>query len=46
MTEGEDVKIGGKIKAESVGKTYLWLIEQGPDLWTSELDIRPALEKY
>jgi len=44
--EGEDVIIGKKIKAESVGKTYLWLIEQEPDLWTSELDIRPALEKY
>ena len=44
--EGEDVIIGKKIKAESVGKTYLWLIGQEPDLWTSELDIRPALEKY
>ncbi|MCJ1392028.1 hypothetical protein MMC18_004895 [Xylographa bjoerkii] len=44
--EGEDVTIGEKIKAESVGKTYLWLIGQEPDLWTSELDIRPALEKY
>ncbi|MCJ1476990.1 hypothetical protein MMC13_005661 [Lambiella insularis] len=45
-SEGEDVRVGKKIKAESVGKTYLWLIDQEPDLFTSELDIRPALEKY
>ena len=45
-TEGEDVKVGKKINAESVGKTYLWLIGQDVDLWTSELDIRPAMEKY
>ena len=44
--ESEDVIIGKKVKAESVGKTYLWLIGQEPDLWTSELDIGPALEKY
>jgi len=45
-SNGEDVKTGKKINAESVGRTYLWLINQTPDLWTSELDIRPALEKY
>lgn len=44
--EGEDVRVGKKIGAESVGRTYLWLIDQGVDLWTSELDIRPAMEKY
>ncbi|MCJ1250040.1 hypothetical protein MMC30_007266 [Trapelia coarctata] len=44
--EGEDVKVGKMMRAESVGKTYLWLVEQTPDLWTSELDIRPAMEKY
>ena len=44
--DGENVTTGKKIKAESVGKTYLWLIGQQPDLWTSELDMRPALEKY
>ena len=44
--DNEDVKVGKKIKAESVGKTYLWLINQDPDLFTSELDIRPAQEKY
>lgn len=43
--EREDMKVGKKIRAESVGKTYLWLIEQTPDFWTSELDIRPAMEK-
>lgn len=45
-SNSEEVKTGKKINAESVGKTYLWLIDQTPDLWTSELDIRPALEKY
>lgn len=44
--EGEDVKVRKMMRAESVGETYLWLMEQTPDLWTSELDIRPAMEKY
>ncbi len=38
----DDVEGEKKIRAESVGKPYLWLM---PDLWTSELDIRPAMEK-
>jgi len=29
-----------------VGKTYLWLSQQGPELWTHELDMRPAAEKF
>lgn len=43
---GEAQKVGKKMSAESVGKTYLWLHEQEPCLWTSELDMRPACEKF
>jgi len=41
-----DQKIGKKMSADAVGKTYLWLSEQEPALWTHELDMRPALEKF
>ena len=44
--DGEEQKMGKKMSAESVGKTYLWLVNQTPDLWTQELDMRPALEKW
>ncbi|KAL8737010.1 MAG: hypothetical protein Q9181_002121 [Wetmoreana brouardii] len=44
--EGEAQKRGKTMSAESVGKTYLWLSEQGPELWTHELDMRPAQEKF
>jgi NAD(P)-dependent dehydrogenase (short-subunit alcohol dehydrogenase family) len=47
--EGADwdkVRAGTRIRAESVGKTYLWLSEQGCDLWVHELDMRPAAEKF
>ncbi len=44
--EGEAQKVGKKMRAESVGKTYLWLHRQEPDLWTHELDMRPACEKF
>ncbi|KAL8952591.1 MAG: hypothetical protein Q9222_001506 [Ikaeria aurantiellina] len=37
---------GKAMSAESVGRTYLWLSEQGPELWTHELDMRPAQEKF
>lgn len=37
---------GEKMRAESVGKTYLWLEGQDVDLWTHELDLRPAAEKF
>ncbi|KAF1991690.1 hypothetical protein K402DRAFT_450570 [Aulographum hederae CBS 113979] len=43
---GEDQKSGKKMSAEAVGKTYLWLSEQAPELWTHELDMRPACEKF
>lgn len=44
--KGEDQKVGLKMSAEAVGKTYLWLSEQEPELWTFELDLRPAQEKF
>lgn len=44
--DGEDQKQGKKMSAEAVGKTYLWLSEQEPCLWTHELDLRPACEKF
>ena len=43
---GEDQKTGKKMSAEAVGKTYLWLSQQEPALWTHELDMRPAQEKF
>jgi len=43
---GEDQKLGKKMSADAVGKTYLWLSLQEPELWTHELDMRPAAEKF
>lgn len=42
----EDVKSGKKMSAAAVGKAYLQLVQQAPDLWTHELDLRPAQEKF
>ncbi|KAF1852074.1 NAD(P)-binding protein [Cucurbitaria berberidis CBS 394.84] len=44
--DGEDQKIGKKMSADAVGETYLWLHNQKPCLWTHELDMRPACEKF
>ena len=44
--DNEDTQSGKHIAAEAVGKTYLWLHEQHPTLWTHELDLRPAQEKF
>lgn len=44
--DNEDTKSGKHIAAEAVGKTYLYLAEQHPTLWTHELDLRPAQEKF
>ncbi|KAM0798162.1 short-chain dehydrogenase/reductase SDR [Usnea florida] len=44
--DGDAQQQGKTMKAESVGKTYLWLANQEPDLWTHELDLRPAQEKF
>lgn len=43
---GEAQKTGKKMSADAVGKTYLWLSQQEPELWTHELDMRPAQEKF
>ncbi|GAB7352804.1 hypothetical protein MBLNU459_g3422t1 [Dothideomycetes sp. NU459] len=43
---GEEQKTGKKMSAEAVGRTYLWLSQQEPELWTHELDMRPAQEKF
>ena len=44
--EGEAQRTGKTMGAEEVGKAYLWLVEQGPSLWTHELDMRPPQEKF
>lgn len=44
--DGEAQKQGKTMSAEAVGKTYLWLSEQDCCLWTHELDLRPAREKF
>ncbi|KAF2116774.1 hypothetical protein BDV96DRAFT_490938 [Lophiotrema nucula] len=44
--DGDDQKLGKKMSADAVGETYLWLHQQKPCLWTHELDMRPACEKF
>lgn len=44
--DAEKVMRGEKMRAESVGKLYLHLMEQENDLWVHELDMRPAAEKF
>lgn len=44
--ESEEVRIGKHMRAESVGKCYLWLSRLEPDMWIDELDLRPAQESY
>jgi hypothetical protein len=44
--EGEEQKQGRKMSADAVGETYLWLHRQRPCLWTHELDMRPACERF
>ena len=43
---GDKVRAGTRMRAESVGQTYLWLSRQQCDLWVHELDMRPAAEKF
>ncbi|KAL6242287.1 hypothetical protein RBB50_010835 [Rhinocladiella similis] len=40
------VRLGERIRAESVGKLYLQCMNQSCDLWVHELDMRPAWEKF
>lgn len=35
--DGEAQKTGKTMSAEAVGRTYLWLSQQEPELWTHEL---------
>jgi len=44
--DGEEQRQGKKMSADAVGETYLWLHGQKPCLWTHELDMRPACEKF
>lgn len=44
--DSEETRTGKHISAESVGKLYLSLAQQDPCLWTHELDMRPAQEKF
>ncbi|KAF2848866.1 hypothetical protein T440DRAFT_149115 [Plenodomus tracheiphilus IPT5] len=44
--DGDDQKTGKKMSADAVGETYLFLHNQKPCLWTHELDMRPACEKF
>ena len=44
--DNEATQQGKSMSADAVGKTYLWLAEQDPTLYTHELDIRPAQEKF
>ncbi|KAF2708208.1 NAD(P)-binding protein [Pleomassaria siparia CBS 279.74] len=44
--DGQDQKSGKKMSADAVGETYLFLHRQAPTLWTHELDMRPAQEKF
>lgn len=44
--DNEDTKSGKHMTAEAVGKAYLYLASQEPCLWTHELDLRPAQEKF
>lgn len=42
----EKQALGIRMSADAVGETYLWLARQEPTLWTHELDLRPAQEKF
>ncbi|KAF2131000.1 NAD(P)-binding protein [Dothidotthia symphoricarpi CBS 119687] len=44
--DSDEQKLGKKMSADAVGETYLWLHNQKPCLWTHELDMRPACEKF
>ncbi|KXT12762.1 hypothetical protein AC579_675 [Pseudocercospora musae] len=45
-TGSEECQTGKNIAADAVGETYLFLHNQQPTLWTHELDLRPAQEKF
>jgi len=45
-SDSEATRTGKKMSAERVGETYLWLASQKAALWTHELDLRPAQERF
>ncbi|KAI9146734.1 hypothetical protein HJFPF1_13552 [Paramyrothecium foliicola] len=44
--ENDNTRTGKSMRAEDVGRLYLWLSEQPSSLWTHELDMRPAQESF
>lgn len=44
--DSEATRTGKSMRAEDVGRLYLFLAEQPPSLWTHELDMRPAQESF
>jgi NAD(P)-dependent dehydrogenase (short-subunit alcohol dehydrogenase family) len=44
--DDDEQKTGLHMSADAVGLEYLHLINQKPALWTHELDMRPAQEKF
>ena len=42
----KDQSSGKTMSAEAVGKLYLSLSHQEPALWTHEIDMRPAQERF
>ena len=44
--ESAETRTGVRMSAEGVGRTYLFLAGQECGLWTHELDMRPAQEKF
>jgi len=44
--DSDEVKSGRAMSAEAAGRVYLQLVQQDPCLWTHELDLRPAQEKF
>jgi len=44
--QDEDQVRGKSMSADAVGREYLHLAQQEPTLWTHELDMRPAQEKF
>jgi NAD(P)-dependent dehydrogenase (short-subunit alcohol dehydrogenase family) len=44
--DGEDQRRGKAMSADAVGREYVHLMGQGVELWTHEIDMRPAQEKF
>lgn len=44
--DSEATQTGKSMRAEDVGRLYMFLAGQPPSLWTHELDMRPAQESF